>query len=355
MARNTELIRQWEILREIDGARTGVSIPKLAALRGVHQRTIRRDIEALSRAGFPLRDDKVNGSTVWKLVGRPFRVLEETGMSISELCALYFSRTILETLAGAPFQDDVERAFMKLEKALPVASRRFLDRFPTMLKAKATGRKKQDDKKTKEILTRAIDASLRQRCVDMRYDSLSSRRTKDYKVEPLRLSYAHGGIYLIAYVEEYREVRTFSVERIKALAVLDEQFEPKPLPTEPFADSLGVHTGKPEKIEIEFDERVADYVKERDWHKSQEIEVRKDGSVLLRLHVSDDRPLRTWIHGFAPFARVVSPTRLAQEIFEEIDDARELYLSRFTFDAPRMTLDAAQRKLPRKTRRWRAS
>lgn len=54
MARNSELVRQWEILRDIDCARNGIAIPKLAAMRHVHQRTIRCDIDALCRAGFPL-------------------------------------------------------------------------------------------------------------------------------------------------------------------------------------------------------------------------------------------------------------------------------------------------------------
>jgi predicted DNA-binding transcriptional regulator YafY len=328
MARNAELIRQWQILREIDAARTGIGIPKLASLQKVHVRTIRRDLEALCKAGFPLYDDKINGSTIWKMKARPFRALEETGLGVSELCALYFSRSILQALTGSPFQDDVERAFGKLERALPAASRRFLDRFPSMLKAKTSGRKKQDERKTREILSRAVDASLRQRRVTMRYASASSRRTKDYTVEPLRLSYANGGIYLMAWVEEYAQVRTFAIERIKTLAVLDEQFEPRPLPTEPFADSIGVHTGKPEPVAVEFDARVADYVKGRDWHRSQEIEERGDGSLLVRLNVSVDVPLKSWILSFGPLARVVVPATLAQEIFEDIHEAHERYLTR---------------------------
>src|SRR6476620_7793445 len=124
MARNSELIRQWEILRAIDAARNGIPIPKLASTAGVHQRTIRRDLEALSKAGFPLYDEQVNGTTMWKLRAKPFRGLEETGLGVTELCALYFSRSIMKALTGAPFQDAAERAFMKLEKALPAASRK---------------------------------------------------------------------------------------------------------------------------------------------------------------------------------------------------------------------------------------
>jgi len=66
----------------------------------VHQRTIRRDIQALCDAGFPLYDDKVNGTSMWKLRAKPFRALEETGLSVTELCALYFSRSLMAPIAG---------------------------------------------------------------------------------------------------------------------------------------------------------------------------------------------------------------------------------------------------------------
>jgi predicted DNA-binding transcriptional regulator YafY len=95
MARNSELIRQWEILRAIDAARHGIAVSKLAALREVHPRTIRRDLEALSKAGFPIYEEKVNGTAMWKLTAKPFKGLEETGLGVTELCALYFSRSIM--------------------------------------------------------------------------------------------------------------------------------------------------------------------------------------------------------------------------------------------------------------------
>jgi proteasome accessory factor C len=220
------------------------------------------------------------------------------------------------------------------------------------VKAKATGRKKQDDRRTREIVARAVDASLTCRRVTMRYNSLSSRRTKDYVVEPLRLSYAAGGIYLTAWVPEYSETRTFAIERIRTLAVMDEHFDPRPLPPEPFANSLGVHTGSPELIEIDVDPRAADYVKEREWPRSQEIVEREDGSLLLRLCVCNDRPLRSWILSFGALARVVTPSRLAQDIFEEIQNARDRYTPRLAFDTLRMSIpDSQQGMLSLRTRK----
>jgi predicted DNA-binding transcriptional regulator YafY len=355
MARNAELVRQWETLRDIDAARTGIGVTRLAGMRGVHTRTIRRDLDALARAGFPLYDERVNGTAMWKLRQKPFRGLEDTGLSLTELCALYFSRSLLAVMAGAPMIDEAERALAKLERALPAGCRKYLDLLPATLKAKNTGGKKTDARRTRDIVARVQDATLTRRRVEMRYDSSSSRRTKDYVIEPLRLSYADGGMYVTAWVPEYGETRTFAVERIRSLALLDDRFVPRPLPPEPFADSLGVHTGTPEPIEIEFDARAAAFVKEREWHPSQEIVEGDDGSLLVRLRVCDDRPLRRWIHSFGPLARVVSPKRLAEEILADIDEARERYVPRLTFEMAKMTLGSDQPPLPLSARPRRAS
>jgi proteasome accessory factor C len=353
MPRSSELVRQWEILRDIDATRTGISIARLADTLRVHPRTIRRDLDALARAGFPIYDDKVNGTSMWKLSARPFRGLEQMGLGTIELCALYFARTTLLAGGAAPMAGDMDRAFAKLEAALPDATRRFLDRLPLMIKAKAVGPRKQDARRTRDILTRITEASLARRRVEMTYDSRSSRRVKRYIVDPLRVTAADGGIYMTAWVDEYDEMRTFALERIQTLGVLDEHFELRPLPPEPFANSLGAFSGRPELVEIEFDAEIGDYVASREWHRSQEIDVREGGSILMRLCVCHDRPLRTWILGFGGMARVVSPKGLAREILEEVQAAQERYMPKLPFDSLRslrprpfepikMTLDGAR-------------
>jgi predicted DNA-binding transcriptional regulator YafY len=334
--RNAEVIRQWEILRAIDAARTGISIAKLAAEREVHQKTIRRDLEALCRAGFPLYDEKINGTAMWKVRARPFRALEETGMALTELAALYFSGSMLRTLAGPMLQDDLDRALMKMEKALPPECRVFLDKLPRVLTAKAAGRKNADPRRLRDTVARAFDAITRQRRITIRYASAASRRTKQYVVEPQRLSYADGGIYLIAWVPEYGALRTFAMERVETLGIEDDHFEPKPLPREPFDNSIGVHTGPPERIEIEFDASAAPHVRGRHWHKSQSIEELPDGSILLRLDVCNDLPLRSWILGFGPSARVVAPACLALAIADLHDLAVQQYYPRRAYRMAKM-------------------
>ena len=346
MARNSELVRQWETLRDIDSARTGIAITRLAEKRRVHPRTIRRDLDALVRAGFPLYDDRINGTSMWKMNGRPFKGLEQLGLSVMELAALYFGRTLLTAQGVTPMAEEMTRAFTKIESALPDGAKKFLDRLPVMIKAKTAGTRRHDARRLREVVTRITDASLAHRRVEMTYHSLSSRRTKGYVVDPLRLTAADGGMYLTAWVPAYDEMRTFAVERIRTLEVRDEQFELRPLPAEPFANSIGVFSGRPELVEIEFDAEVADYVAAREWHRSQEIRTREDGSIVMRLAVCNDRPLRTWILGFGGSARVTAPASLAREIYEEFDAARERYTPRLPFDSlPPLRLSPAKMDL----------
>jgi predicted DNA-binding transcriptional regulator YafY len=168
----------------------------------------------------------------------------------------------------------------------------------------------------------------------MRYHSFSSNREKEYLVEPYRLLFAQGGLYVIAFVPEYSQLRTFAVERIQSLSVTEERFEAVKLPEDAFAHSLGVNQGTPERVEIAFEPQIARYVKERVWHSSQQAHDAEDGSVILTLNVCNDWALRSWVLGFGPLARVLSPPALAAQILDEINRARSQYVPGLDFGLP---------------------
>ena len=328
MPRNAEVIRQWTILREIERARgAGVTIDELAALCAVTTRTIRRDLQALEEAGFPLFDDKGrdDGKTRWLVNGQAFKGLS-AGLTVSELCALYFSRTLLESLSGTPFRDDVESAFEKLSSALTPHMRQFLDQLPRVIATKGDPARRKDDPKQQRLIARALEATLQLRQANILYHSKSSERTKTYLVHPYRLAFAQGGLYLLAYVPEYGEVRTFAVERLQELSLLEERFTPiEDLPGTAFPHSLGVHSGPPERVEIEFQPAAADYVRSREWHASQSLRDDATGCLLMTLDVCLDRALRSWILSFGALARVLSPPLLAEQIADEHERARAAY------------------------------
>src|SRR5690242_1808538 len=58
MPRSQEVVRQWQILRSLATSRLGIGVQDLAVEHGVAARTIRRDLSALGRAGFPLYQEQ---------------------------------------------------------------------------------------------------------------------------------------------------------------------------------------------------------------------------------------------------------------------------------------------------------
>jgi predicted DNA-binding transcriptional regulator YafY len=86
-----------------------------------------------------------------------------------------------------------------------------------------------------------------------------------------------------------------------------------------------VNTGPAERVEVEFDRRVAPYVRARVWHASQQLRDEQDGRLLLTMNVCHDWALRSWILGWGPFARVVSPAPLASAIRTDLESARGQY------------------------------
>jgi predicted DNA-binding transcriptional regulator YafY len=130
----------------------------------------------------------------------------------------------------------------------------------------------------------------------------------------------------MAYVPEYGQMRTFAVERIEDVSLLEDRFTPREdLPDEAFPHSLGVHTGDPVQVEVRFAADVAGYVRARQWHASQALRDEADGAVVMTLQVCADRALQSWILSFGAAARVLAPAELARDIAKQIEQARAQY------------------------------
>lgn len=325
MPRNQEVIRQWRLLHALEASRHGATIDGLASELEVTTRTIRRDLAALQEAGFALYDERDDqGRVHWRLDGHALHGLE-SGFTLPELCAMYLSRNLLEAVAGTPFQRDLTNAFARLEKMLSPRMRQFLDRLPSVLAAKP-GPRARGAASSPDAVARLLEATLHFRVTTMTYDSVSSKRVKEYLVHPYRLAFAQGGMYLLAYVPEYKSVRTFAIDRITSVTLEKQTFTPKQdIGDDVFANSLGVNTGPAQRVEIEFSADVAPYVRARVWHASQDVRDNGDGGVHVTMDVCHDWALRSWILSWGPFARVVAPAALARTIRADLEAAGTRY------------------------------
>lgn len=324
--RNAEVIRQWQILREIETRRTGVTIHELADQVEVSTRTIRRDLQALQEAGFAVYDEGGENETKrWRLDGAPFRAVQE-GLSVADVAALYLSRAVVEGLSGWPLADELRGAFSKIERALNPRMREFLSTLPDVISTKAGPRARAGSARQIDITRRLFEAARDRRVVSMQYFSAKAGSAKSYTVEPYRLALAQGGLYLVAWVPAYDEFRTFATERIERLSVSEDTFKAsRKLPATLFASSMGVFSGDPEPVELEFTPAASMFVRSRVWHDSQIFTEQPDGALRMSLHVSNDWALRNWLLGFGADVRVLAPAALGAAITSECRRVLETY------------------------------
>jgi predicted DNA-binding transcriptional regulator YafY len=210
MPRNDQITRQWYLLRQLEGSQ-GRSLRELADNvpddYPKNARTVRRDLEALEAVGFPLVVERRRGQTRWRLIDG-FRNIPALGFSATELMALTFSRKLLRPLEGTEIQSALNSALNKVASALPPQGHEYVRALDNLFSIGLAPHKNYHQyKKTIDLITQAIDKN---RTAQIRYFSASRNSTSRRELDPYRLWYAAGGLYLIAYCHLRRDVRMLS-------------------------------------------------------------------------------------------------------------------------------------------------
>lgn len=128
--RNAQVARIYRILNLLEGTPQGLSAHEIWQRlneRGhkICKRTVYRDLEALSGAGFPLFPREQGGDeegTRWVLE-RNAKINQYLVFSGQELFALCLARSALTPFKDTPLYDDLNRAFQKIEEKLGTVHR----------------------------------------------------------------------------------------------------------------------------------------------------------------------------------------------------------------------------------------
>ena len=325
MPRNDQVTRQWHLiwlLESSQGLTLDEIVKRLPPDYPRHGRTVRRDLDALEAAGVPLINERFEGRVRWRLM-EGFRKLPALSFSPTEVMALVISRSLLQPLAGTEIKTALDSAMAKASRLLPPASMDYVQQIQSVF-AVGIGPHKtyREHRQTIDRLTQAI---AKKRTVQMRYYSASRLRTTRREVDPYRLWYASGGLYLVGYCHLRKEPRMFAVERMRAVTLTDHPYQmPLGFDLEAFVqDSLTVMRGRPIEVELRFDKATAAWAKDRIWHPSQKLTPLKNNGMTMRLNVADSRELVGWILSFGSGVQVIKPEPLQKAVK---DEARKLLM-----------------------------
>lgn len=297
------MLRIHEILQ--DGRQTNGT--KLAEQLEVSTKTIMRDL-AFMRDQLDLPCEYDPQTFTWRYA-YPVKNFPTVQISEGELLALLVARKALEQYKGTPYHDQLAHAFEKLSAGLN--DRISFSPSGTMgnisFHQAGLGR---SDLKLFEKLSRAVNES---REVSFDYKKPASAAVEQRRAQPYHLANRESAWYLVGHDLERGALRTFSLARMQSLVVTDRKFA-RPADFSPekfFGKAFGAFVGTGDfRVTIRFSATVADQIRERFWHESQETRDLPDGGLEFTVQLGGLDEIVRWILGWAGDAEVLAPKEL---------------------------------------------
>lgn len=276
----------------------------------VSSKSIQRDLEFMrDRLGLPVEyDPRRFGYSYTEKVGA-FPTLQITE---GELLALVVAEKALQQYRGTSFEKPLVSALKKMAAALPDTISFHLSEWDQTISFRTSA----EPMVNLEIFDLLAKATARHHQLWLSYCKPRSKSPESRVVDPYHLANINGEWFLFGFCHLRHDLRTFVPTRIRAAQLTGKTFErPKQFSlAKQLRDSFGVQSGHDEyEVVIWFNDRVADYVREKKWHPSQILRERDQG-VELRLKLSSLGEIQRWVLGWGANAVVVHPRELVEAV-----------------------------------------
>ena len=316
MDEQTQVVRQWRLLRLLADGQGDRSVKGLAAAARVSEKTIRRDLGDLRAAGFPIVERA--GEFGRKTFTLDRGELPAPGFTYDEALALSLSRGALAHLTGTWLGESLRCAFRKLKLVLSDRAREYVQKMTGRFVMTGAGARYADKAEQLDQLLVGIEDS---RAVMLTYRSERSTEPVSYEIHPYGLLDHHGALYAIGHSPTHGETRTWKLDRAEGAVTTDRRFErPEDFDLERLLrGSIGVFRGTEEiEVRVRFAASAARYASERRMHESQTTREEPDGSLLVEWRLTSTVEIKSYILSFGAAAEVLAPPRLREEVANEI-------------------------------------
>ncbi len=395
MARNEQLIRQHKVLQILERSRFGRTLKEIRdeiveelGLTSLHERSVRRDLEALRAVGFDIRTDEVERGRVWK-VGPLHRSSHKVTTSATELMALSLGRDLLLPMMGTPFWNGIESFWHKVRESLPASVWEHYEKYRRVLHVLGTPAKSYE--KHRGVLKTINRAILEHRIVEIEYQSIGSPSPSKRFICPYALALYQSSIYVIASKDfesgtqepssrqqltksevpepwavagkkhdkqsskssagrpkpdpaldsamethrdgteeraDHQRLRHYKLDRFRKATALDKWFKPQKEVDvrRHLQESIGIFAGtRPKNFRIKISELAARWVLEDPWHADQRVKHHADGSITLSVKAAHELEIIPRVLALGAEAEVLSPVACRRAIADTIRQLHERY------------------------------
>lgn len=117
---------------------------------------------------------------------------------------------------------------------------------------------------------------------------------------------------------------------MKTITLSDERFDlpANYSPAERFTKSFGLIEEAPRDITLHVSADAAHFFRESQWHSSQQITPKKDGSLLVTFTAGGLEEIAWWVLSWGKEVKVIAPPELVELIKEQLTKTLQHYTSR---------------------------
>lgn len=282
----------------------------LANALGVSVRTIHRYMGMLEEMGIPIYSER--GRNGGFSLARGYK-MPPLVFTPEEATAVHLGTTLVTHVWGNLYEEAAQGALAKLDNVMPEEQRREIAWASRTLVAINMSRIEQDDLMV--LLATLRNASRQEKRVRLWYQGRSQPTPIERDLDVYALVFSSGWWYAIGYCHLRQAIRSFRVDRIKQLSLLDASFI-KP-------DDFDVHrylaANPPPHAEVQVRMRfkpegrfLAEYGRSL-W---QEMLTQADGSLIVTFGAQNLTVAASTILGYGPMVKVLEPEALQELLYE---------------------------------------
>ncbi len=317
-----QIERQWGIINTLC-RRSRTTLDELAEEYEVSKRTILRDLDKLSLI-FPLVDKKEGRHKYWSLIDG-YKDVPPITFLPTEFYAIQEGTRFLKALGDPFLRPTLESISHKIRATFDQSRIESFENLRKIFSINLSAAKDYSGKRG--FLSQIFSAAAEQRRVEIGYQGLKDTKPLVRKVDPYKLWYRDGTVYLVGLCHLRNKIRMFAVDRITLLNLTDDNFlTPENFDFNEYIEhAFSVMIEDPIHVKVRFNPEIARYIEEREWHPSQKIKKYKDGSLLMELTVGGTLEIKRWILSFGSQAEVIEPEALVEELRADLERMRQVY------------------------------
>lgn len=275
----------------------------LAAHFEISERTVYRDIDALSQVGVP----------IYGIAGEGFRLMEgyylpPITFSSKEARALALALSMFIGFSqDGETRMSAEAARDKIRSVLPEPQKQEVEILQNILSF-FTFPNPQIDFDDQRFLT--IQQAIRnQLLLDLTYHSFTGNTQTQRVVEPINLTMLNHTWQLTAYCRLRQGVRNFNLDRIAEFQVLTQTFSPRQIPFRRFPKEQF-------DVRVLFHHDVVRWVRERQHFSFVGEEEDLPDGVIMVYRIADWKVIEAWLLGWGAGSEIIAPRHLREKVAE---------------------------------------